>query len=118
MKFALAVGWRKSNILELEWSQVDLLKESARIHADQTKAGEALGTPLNKKALEILERQSGRHLKRVFTYRGKPIKEVNTKAWRKAIAAVGLKVFRWHDLRHTWASWHVQRGTPCMCLRN
>lgn len=40
-----------------------------------------------------------------------------TKTWRTACASVGLKNFRWHDLRHTWASWHAQDGTPLNVLQ-
>ncbi len=33
-------------------------------------------------------------------------------AWQKACRRAGLDGLRFHDLRHTWASWHVQAGTP------
>ena len=39
------------------------------------------------------------------------------RAWRAALARVGITDFRWHDLRHTWASWHVQAGTPIHVLQ-
>ncbi|OGT48074.1 MAG: hypothetical protein A3F17_06220 [Gammaproteobacteria bacterium RIFCSPHIGHO2_12_FULL_41_15] len=47
----------------------------------------------------------------VFTYQGKPIIQVSMRAWRKALKRIKLENFRWHDLRHTLASWHVQNGT-------
>ncbi|TLZ28905.1 MAG: hypothetical protein E6K29_10845 [Gammaproteobacteria bacterium] len=53
----------------------------------------------------------------VFTYGAKPVKQLSTKAWYKALARAGIESFRWHDLRHTWASWHVQNGTPLFALQ-
>jgi hypothetical protein len=39
------------------------------------------------------------------------VRQVNTKALRQALERVGISDFRWHDQRHTWASWYVQAGT-------
>ena len=48
---------------------------------------------------------------------GMPIHHVGTKAWYKALQRAGIEDFRWHDLRHTWASWHIQSGTPLFALQ-
>jgi hypothetical protein len=53
----------------------------------------------------------------VFSHRGKPIKEVSSRPWYAALRAAGIEDFGWHDLRHTWASWHVQNGTPLYALQ-
>lgn len=49
-----------------------------------------------------------------FVFRGNPIKwELTNSAWHTAIAKASISDFRFHDLCHTWASWHRQAGTSC-----
>jgi len=64
-----------------------------------------------------VRKRLGKHATHVFSYRGVPITQVSTKAWYAALDRAGIKEFRWHDLRHTWASWHVQNGTPLFALQ-
>jgi len=112
VRFALATGLRQGNITRLEWSQIDMQRRVAWVHTDQAKARKAIAVPLNEAAVAVIRRQLGEHHERVFTYRGSPVRQVNTAAWKAPLRKAGIENFRWHDLRHTWASWHVQSGTP------
>ncbi|MBK1699780.1 tyrosine-type recombinase/integrase [Thiococcus pfennigii] len=122
-RFTLATGLREANVTGLEWSQVDLVRRVAWIHPDQAKARRAIGVSLNNDAVLVLRRWIGRHPTRVFAFRRRgssdwrPIGKAGGAAWRKALQRAGITDFRWHDLRHTWASWHVQAGTPLHALQ-
>jgi integrase len=66
-----------------------------------------------------LREQIGKSLTHCFTYEGKPIRwQITNTAWHTALEAAGIKDFRFHDLRHTWASWHRQAGTSCDELKD
>lgn len=115
--FSLETGLRRSNVTGLRWSQVDLERRVAWIHADEAKAGKSIPVPLSGTACAILQRRRGEHSYFCFTYKGRPVHQTNTKAWRAALGRAGISDFRWHDLRHTWASWHAQDGTPRQVLQ-
>jgi integrase len=117
MEFALHTGLRESNITRLEWTEIDFNRRHAFIPAFKSKSGKAIAVPLNSRVMEIICRQQGKHPDFVFAYRGEPITQFNTRAWRKALRRAGIIDFRWHDLRHTWASWHVQNGTSLQVLQ-
>jgi integrase len=115
--FTLATGLRAANVTGLTWEQVELSRKLAWIHPDQAKARKAIAVPLNDTAMQVVREQRGKHPTRVFTYKGRPVKQVNKRAWYNALKRSGIEDFRWHDLRHTWASWHVQGGTPLFALQ-
>ncbi|MEQ8426354.1 MAG: tyrosine-type recombinase/integrase [Gammaproteobacteria bacterium] len=117
-RFSLATGLRQRNVSYLEWNQIDLQRKVCWIHADQAKARKAIGVPLNSSAVDVLREQIGLDQQYVFTYKGKPVWNISTKAWYRALQKAGIENFRWHDLRHTWASWHVQAGTPLNVLQD
>lgn len=115
-RLSLATGLRQANATHLEWSQVDLQRKVAWIHADQAKSGKPIGIPLSDDAMAVLRVQIGKSDQWIFPYKGKPIVQIKT-AWGKALKRAGIENFRWHDLRHTWATWHIQAGTPLEVLQ-
>lgn len=110
--FAVATGLRQGNVKGLEWQYVDIDRKHAWIPGSKHKNGKPHSVPLNEMALSVLRKQLGKHSTRVFTFRGEPIVQVGTKAWTAALKRAGIENFRWHDLRHTFATWHRQAGTP------
>jgi integrase len=116
-RFTLATGLRQRNVSYLRWDQVDTSRRVAWIHADQSKSRKAIAVPLNSDALEVLKKRRGDGGDYVFTFQGKPVDRTSTKAWAAAKKRAGIDDFRWHDLRHTWASWHVQSGTSLQELQ-
>lgn len=119
VEFSLATGLRRHNVTHLRWSEVDLRRRLATVHADEAKGQRTLSVPLAPAALDVLRRQKGAHRTYVFTGERKtPVERIEAKVWRAAVKAAGLPAgFRWHDLRHTWATWHVQNGTPLAVLQ-
>jgi integrase len=117
VRYALATGCRASEITGLEWERVDLARNTAWLN--QTKNGTPRGVPLNVDAVQVLREQLGKHSRFCFTYEGQPLRaDVTNTAWHTALKRSGIKDFRFHDLRHTWASWHRQAGTSCDELKD
>ena len=125
VEFALYTGLRQANVLQLRWDHVDFTTKQVWVDASAAKGGEAIGVPLNTDALRVLKAIQGANPFWVFTFRGQPVSEIKT-AWQAACirAGVGRLVggrsyegFTWHGLRHTWATWHAQHGTPLEVLQ-
>jgi integrase len=106
-------AWRQARLgerpLSLIWRQVDLTKKRAWVMSSEMKAGHELGVPLSAEAIRVLKAlpKNGDYL---FQWHGERIDDCNTLAFQKAVKAAQVDPLRWHDLRHTWASWAVQGG--------
>ncbi|HGJ5883690.1 integrase [Arsenophonus sp.] len=130
VEFALATGLRRSNIINLAWSQIDMQRKVAWIEPENSKSGKAIGVALNDTACCILTRQLGNHQKWVFVHtmsakrsdgsQTNSIRKMrvdSNTAWRAALKRAKIENFRFHDLRHTWASWLIQSGVPLSVLQ-
>ena len=110
VQFALATGCRMMEILRMEWNRVDFDRRVAWLDPGTTKNGDGRGLPLNRDAILALRSVQAQHKRWCFTYKGKRIERIGS-AWKRSLKRAGIENFRFHDLRHTWASWHVMNGT-------
>ena len=110
---AINTGLRKGSQYSLTWDMVDF--RGRMLNIPRTKNEEPLHVPLNDAAVAALrvvhDRGDGRG--RVFqsAKTGEPLE--NGRHWfDDAVMKAGIKNFRWHDLRHTFASRLRMKGAP------
>lgn len=116
-RFSLATGLREQNVLRLEWSKIDMGRRVMWVKAAAAKGKKPIGIPLNRDAIDVLKAQSGQHKRWVFPNpQGQPYDRANNHGFQAAQARAGIAPLAWHDLRHTWASWHVMAGTSLRTL--
>ena len=111
--FALNTGLRQGELLSLEWPRVNLFRKTILIQ--KTKNGKPKTLPLNKIALDVLNRRlKVKSIKNdlvFFNRNGKKIPDGNIRlSFHRVMRKVGIKYFRWHDLRHTFATRLAQAG--------
>jgi integrase/recombinase XerD len=111
LEMAIETGMRLEELLGLRWDQVHMERREVRLVV--TKSNRPRVVPLSDRAVAILAAivrivaspyvfnnpQTGRRYRNL------------RHSFRKACSRAGISDFRWHDLRHTFASWHVQSGT-------
>jgi len=108
---ALSTGMRQGEILNLRWPDVDL--NNGRIILHETKNGERRVVPLVGHALELLKASSKvRRLDTDLLFPGRnPQKPVFIRApWLEAVKAAGIEDLKFHDLRHSAASYMLMSG--------
>lgn len=101
--FGIATGLRQANVKRVRWSWIDMQSRLLRVPAKEFKNRTELVIPLSESAARVLRGCIGKHKEFVFTFAGKPVDNVNTRAWRNALQRAGITDYRWHDNRHTWA---------------
>lgn len=116
-RFAVNTGLRRANVLGLQWSQLDAERRFARIPALRSKSKVTLTVPVNAEARGVLAAcQEGNESDFVFLYEGEPVTTIK-RSWATAVKAAKLSPLRFHDLRHTWATWVAQAGVDLQTLQ-
>ena len=117
-EFAFATGMRRGEILSLEWSEVNLDQRFVSVLSAKAKSGQGRPVPLNSCAVDVIRRRVGKHPRYVFTARHKRTYDIDRRVFVQALMDARLSSsFRFHDCRHSWASWMAQAGTPMLTLQ-
>lgn len=108
--FAVATGLRLEEQLSLAWDRVDLNRRE--VHLVGTKSGTPRVVPLDDTAMGVLQAIQVRHLHSNWVFCKKDGSRYHqvTRGLAGAAKRADIKDLRWHDLRRTFGSWHIQAG--------
>ena len=112
---ALCTGMRLGEMLSLQWSQINF--HLGFIQVEHSKNGKMRKFPMSSVLTETLKNVNKGKGEHVFMNNGKPIKYIQD-AWESALKRAGIKNCRFHDLRHTFATYALLNGADLVSIRD
>jgi integrase len=117
---SINTGLRQGELFSLQWSDADLERQMLTVNGSTAKSGKTRHIPLNAEAHGVLVAWCGADSGGdglIFPSKdGKPFDHVN-RAWSGVLRAAQIEAFRWHDMRHHFASRLVMAGVDLNTVR-
>lgn len=110
---AMNTGLRKGELLALEWSDINLDARMLTVRREHAKSGKQRHVPLNAEALAVLEQWASQSGDRSSVFGVASVKS----GWESLLTAAKIENFRFHDLRHHFASRLVMAGVDLNTVR-
>ena len=116
---SLNTGMRQGEVFELTWSEIDLDRREITVEGAKAKSGQTRHIPLNNVALTALTDWKAQSEGSALVFPGKGGQPFNNvrKSWDATLKAATIIDFRWHDMRHTFASKLVMAGVDLNTVR-
>jgi integrase len=117
---SINTGLRRGEVFNLKWVDINFQRMILTVVGATAKSGSTRHIPLNKEALATLEgwkKQSPSDAGHVFIGKnGGRFDNVCT-SWETVLSDAGIREFRWHDMRHHFASMLVMNGVDLNTVR-
>lgn len=116
---SINTGLRRGEVFNLEWKDIDFKTKILTVVGSKAKSLQTRHIPLNSEALSVLEawREQTNNTDLVFPSKdNQPFDNVKT-AWTNLLKEAVIEKFRWHDMRHHFASSLVMAGVDLNTVR-
>ncbi len=116
---AINTGLRRGELFQLQWTDIDREGKTLTVRGHTAKSGQTRHIPLNEEAQQTIERWSIERNQTGWVFPGKDGDQLTTirTSWRGILKTAGISDFRWHDLRHHFASRLVMAGVDLNTIR-
>lgn len=117
---SLNTDMRRGELLDLKWSAVNFQTKTITAAGATTKTSDTRHIPMNKETVRVLEdwkKLAGKSRYVFPSQEGGRLEDVKS-AWLKLLERAEIEGFRWHDMRHDFASRLVMAGVPLNTIRD
>ena len=117
---SLNTGMRRGELFSLNWASVNFDSKTITVGGDTAKTSETRHIPMNAETLNTLKAWKDQSGESAFVFpglEGGRMEDVKS-AWLKLLREACITGFRWHDMRHDFASRLVMAGVPLNTVRD